>query len=522
MVRAVSLVSGLTMTSRILGVVREQAFAALFGAGGHADAFVVAFRIPNLLRDLFAEGALSAAFVPTYAAALAEGGRRRADELAGRVVALLLLAMSVLLLAGFLGSDWIVARLAPGFGEVPGKSSLAAFLTRVMLPFLPLVSLAAVAMGMLNAERRYGPPAFAPATFNIVTIAVAFALWQLGWSPDQLVLGWSLGVILGGVAQLGIQLPALRGQGFRLRPSLARDPGVGRILRLMLPATVGMAAVQINIFVNTYFASFQDGALTWLQLAFRVVHLPIGVFGVAIGTIAAAGLARRAAAGDMSGLQSTLVDGLRLLAFLTIPASVGAIVLREPIVRLLFERGAFGPEDTAATATALALYALGLVGYTGVKVVVPAFYALDKPRVPLLGSSAAVAANLVVVLALHRSFGFGAIALGTALGSLVNCALLVAAFERRWGGLRGQGISRSLLKMVAATIPMGALAWLSELWLSRWLGTAGVVAGLATCFGPILLSIVAYGAVAALLRLREVTLLLGLLRRGTRPAGEAG
>jgi len=520
MVRAVSLVSGLTMSSRILGVVREQAFAGLFGAGAAADAFVVAFRIPNLLRDLFAEGALSAAFVPTYAAALAEGGRRRADELAGRVITLLLLVLAGVLLAGFLGADWIVMKLAPGFADVPGKSDLATFLTRVMLPFLPLVSLAAVAMGILNAERRYGPPAFAPATFNVVTIAVAVVLWRLGWPVEQLVLGWSLGVVLGGVAQLGIQVPALRRQGFRLRPSLARDPGVARMLRLILPATVGMAAVQINIFVNTIFASFQNGALTWLQLAFRIVHLPIGIFGVAIGTIAAAGLARRAAAKDMSGLRSTLVDALRLLAFLTIPASVGAYVMREPIIRLLFERGSFHSWDTTATATALALYALGLVGYTGVKVLAPAFYALDKPRLPLLGSGAAVATNLVIVLALHPTFGFGAIALGTALGSLVNCGILIAAFEYRWGGLRGQGLSRDVLKMVGCALPMAAVAWAAEVWLSQGLGHRGGVAKLATCLGPIAVAVAAYGLAAAALGLREVRLLLGLLpRRGVARGG---
>jgi putative peptidoglycan lipid II flippase len=331
LVRAAGLVSGLTMVSRLLGLAREMLFAALLGAGFHADAFQIAFRIPNLLRDLFAEGALSAAFIPTWSAALNREGRERANQLASRVITLLLLVMAALMAIGLLGARPLAELLAPGYEAAPGKLELTTLLTRVMLPFLPLVSLSAVAMGMLNAEERFGAPAFAPATFNVVAILFALGLWWGGYSLATVVFGWALGVLLGGLTQLGIQLPALWRRGFRLRFEWApRDPGIRHMLMLMGPATLGLAAVQINILVNSRFASWETGAVTWLQLAFRVLYLPIGIFGVALGTIATAGLARRAAVGDLDGLRRTLREALRLLAFLTIPATLGLLVLREP------------------------------------------------------------------------------------------------------------------------------------------------------------------------------------------------
>ena len=248
-----------------------------------------------------------------------------------------------------------------------------------------------------------------------------------------------------------MQVPSLRRLGWRFRPEWApRDPGLLRMARLMAPATVGLAAVQVNIFVNSRFASHEPGAVSWLDYAFRLLYLPIGLFGVALGTIATAGLARRAAEGDMEGLRNTLRQSLSMLAYLTVPATVGLMVLGVPVVRLLYERGRFTPADTQATAAALFLYSLGLVGYTGVKVLAPAFYALGAPRVPLLASVLAVATNLAVILALNRGLGFRAIALGTALGSLVNAGLLVAVFERRVGGLFGHGLFRPVARMGVA------------------------------------------------------------------------
>jgi len=523
LIQAAGLVSALTMTSRVLGLVRETAFAALLGTTVHGDAFRIAFRFPNMLRDLFAEGALSAAFVPTYSKVLNEEGRERANQLVGRVITLLLVIVSGLLVAAYVGARPLVGELAPGFRDIPGKLDMTADLTRVTFVFLPFVSLSAVAMGMLNAEHRFGLPAFAPAVFNLVAIIWAGGLWWSGASPAGVAFGWAIGVVLGGVAQLVIQLPALGRQGFRLRLSWSpRDPGVVRILRLMAPATIGLAAIQINVVVNSRFASWEPGAVSWLEFAFRLLHLPIGVFGVALGTIAGAGLARRAAHGDMDGFRETLRDSLRLVWFVAIPATLGLVVLREPIVRLIYERRRFTAEDTLATAAALGLYAIGLVGYTAVKVLAPAFYALNQSRTPLLGSLAAVGTNLVLVVFLNPLFGFRAIALAMAVGALVNASVLLIAFERREGGLRGQGLGGGGLMMGLAAIPMGIAVWGSEAGLSAWLGDTSLPARLAGTLLPIVLGVMVYAATSMALGVPEVRRIVSMIRerRASLPTGQ--
>ncbi len=290
----------------------------------------------------------------------------------------------------------------------------------------------------------------------------------------------------------------------------------------MAPATVGLAAVQVNIFVNSWFASHDEGAVSWLDCAFRLLYLPIGLFGVALGTIATAGLARRAAENDTEGLRRTLRQTLSMLAYLTVPASAGLVAVGVPIVRLLYQHGRFTAADTRATGAALSLYALGLVGYTGVKVLAPAFYALGRPRVPLLASASAVATNVVVVLALFRFFSYGAIALGTALGSIVNVAVLLAAFERRVGGLFGRGLFRGIARMLPAAVVMGAVAWGVAALLEQRLGTRGSLAQLATGLVPVGLGVAAYGLLTRALGVDEAEALWGLVRRRLRrPAATA-
>jgi len=509
---AAFLISLLTLVSRVLGLVREQVFAALLGAGHYADAFNTAYRVPNLLRDLFAEGALSAAFVPTYARALHEGGPRRAHDLASRFLTLIGLPLAALVAIGFVLARPLVHALAPGFAAVPGKLDTTVALSRVMLPLLPLVSFAAVAMGMLNARERFAPPAVAPSMFNLVTIVWAAGLWVLGLPPAQLAVGWAVGAVLGGTAQLLVQVPAIWREGWRYRPEWApADPGIRAIGTLMAPATVGLAAVQVNVFVSTNFASHEPGAVSWLQYAFRILYLPIGVFGVAVGTIATTGLARRAAAGDIDGLRDTLVRSLSLVAFLTLPATVGLVVLREPIVRLLFERGRFQASDTHHTAVALALYATGLVAYTGVKVIAPAFYALGSPRVPLLASASAVVVNLAVIALFHRGWGYRAIALGTALGSIVNAMVLAGAFEARLGGLLARPARARLTRMTAASLLMAPAIWMASRGLDAGLGTHGLGAQLATGLGPIVVGLVVYALSSRLLGVEELQAMLSLV-----------
>ena len=389
---AAALISAATLLSRVLGLIREQLFAALLGASLWADAFYVAFRIPNLLRDLFAEGALAQAFVPTFKRKLKHDGVEPAYVLANRVAGTLCVVIGLIVLVAALFADDIVTVLAGSYldhdpnGE---KFDLTVLLTRVMLPFLPIVSLAAVAMGMLNAQDRYLAPALAPAMFNLASISMGLALYVAGVGGRTVAIGWAIGTVLGGLAQLLMQLPSLSRAGFRIRPRIdlrLRDPGVRRVAALMVPAVGGLAAVQINIVVNTMFATSEPGAVSWLNYAFRFLQLPIGVFGVAIATVTTTRFADAAADKNPRAMADQLLESLRLVLFLTVPATVGLLLLGEPIIRLVFERGRFTADDTYATAAALELFVAGLVAYASVKVIAPAFYAIGRARFAVFAS----------------------------------------------------------------------------------------------------------------------------------------
>jgi putative peptidoglycan lipid II flippase len=482
--RAAGLVGIATSVSRILGLAREVVFAALFGAsaGPAADAFTVAFRIPNLLRDLFAEGALSAAFVPTITRALAVEGREAAWRLASAVFSAVVVVTGAIALLGILVSGPLARLFAPGFAQVPGKLELTAGLTAAMWPFLPLVALAAAAMGLLNACGRFFVPAVAPALFNVGMIASGLALTPLmpalGLPP---IYAMAIGALIGGAGQLLVQWPAIRAEGVRLRflPRFASDPGVREVARLMAPATVGLAATQINLFATTVFAStLAQGAATWLVYAFRIMYLPIGLFGVSVGTAAAPAVARAAAAGDHAGVARTVADGLRLVAVLTLPATAGLLALADPIVSLLYERGAFLAGDTRATAAALRAYALGLAGYSAIKVIVPAFYALGAPQLPVRVSFAAVLLNVVASFVLRDPLGHVGLALAVALTANFNVAVLVAALGRRVGPLDGRRVARGVGLAALAAALTGAAA------LATYLGLASGLATLWPAFAP--------------------------------------
>ncbi len=507
--------SAATMASRVLGLVRDQLFAALVGANRFSDAFVVAFRIPNLLRDLFAEGALSSAFVPTFADYHANQGREAAWRLANAVVGLVLVIVGGLTLLGIAFAPAVVAALAPGFG--PSEAAFTAYLTRLMMPFLLLVSLAAVAMGMLNAQSRFAAPALAPALFNAGSIAVGIGLWWSGQGPRGAVIGWSLGTLLGGLLQLLAQLPSLWRLGFRPLPRLGRgllrEPGIRRIGRLMAWAVVGLSATQVNIVVNTAFASHEEAAATWLMYAFRLMQLPLGVFGVAIATVSGAGVAQRVARGDMAGVRETLGSAMRLVAFLNVPSAVGLAVLAEPILSLIYQHGRFGARDTAGTAAALVLYALGLYAYSGVKVFAPAFYALDEVRVPVVGSVLGMAVNVALNVLLYPVLGFKGVALGTSLAAWANFAVLAIAWRRRRGGLTGERIYRQLGGVLAASAVLAAICLGTAGWLAPRLPGHGLERQALLALVPIAAGAVAYFAVARLLGVRELGEVLAALRR---------
>jgi putative peptidoglycan lipid II flippase len=465
MARSAGLISIATMASRILGVARETVLAAIFGAGSgpEMDAFNVAFRVPNLLRDLFAEGAMTAAFVPTFTATLTRG-RESAWRLGNLVINGLLVVTGALVVLGIVFAGPITHAMASGreFAGVPGKLELTTLLTRLMLPFLTTVAVAVAMMGMLNSLRRFFIPALSPAMFNVATIACALLLVPVmpafGLPPIAAI---AIGTVLGGIGQVVVQWPALHREGFRYRPILDfSDPELRRILRLMGPGTLGLAAVQINVFVNTYLATTQpQGAVSWLNYAFRLMYLPIGLFGVSIATAALPDIARHAAASDLGATRRTVGQGLRLMLMLNVPATIGLVVLAHPIVECLLERGRFTGEDTAATAAALMFYAPGLLGSSVVKIASPTFYSLRDSRTPVIASVATVLINLGLNLALVRVMGFRGLALGTSIASLFNAGTLLWILRNRLDGLDDRRTATAFVKIIVASIAMGAAAW---------------------------------------------------------------
>jgi putative peptidoglycan lipid II flippase len=510
-------VSALTMLSRLLGLAREQIFALTLGAGAYSDAFLAAFRIPNLLRDLFAEGALSTAFVPTYVATLRRQSRAAAHALANRVMSTLTIYLgAVALLAMFFPAP-VVHLVATGFS--PEKAALCATLVRIMMPFLPTISLAVVAMGALNAEEKYTAPALASSMFNLVAIAGGTVVYFVGPSARLAVMAWATFTLAGGVAQLAIQVPPLWRSGFRPRllPDLRlRDPGTRRIAMLMAPATLGVAAMQVNVVVNSSFASLvSDGALSWLSYAFRLMQLPIGVFGVAVGTTALTHLSRDAARDDWDALRATLRRGLRMVLFLTVPSTVGLALLGVPIIRLIFQHGRFSPHATYETARALSGYAVGLVAYAAIKVIVPAFYALGRTRVPVAASVTAVVVNLAWNIATFRHFGHVGLALGTSLAALMNFLVLVLTFERQIRGLVTRDLVIPLFRILGAAAVMAVVVWLVSTRLEAVRG-AGTTMFALKAFVPIGVGAAVYLAAARLLGVDEARGLSRLFRRSSR------
>jgi putative peptidoglycan lipid II flippase len=460
------------MASRLLGVARETVLAAMFGAGTQMDAFNVAFRVPNLLRDLFAEGAMTAAFVPTFTRTLTQKGEADAWRLGSFVINALALVTGLVALLGIVFADPITAALAPEYARVPGKLELTAHLTRVMMPFFPMIAIAASVMGMLNARHRFFVPSLSPAMFNVATILCAFALAPfmpaIGQQP---IMAIAIGTLLGGLGQIVLQWPLLRREGFRYQPVLSfRDSGVREVLRLMIPGMVGLGAVQVNVVVNTYLASGEPpGSVSWLTYAFRLMYLPIGLFGVSIAMASLPDISRHAVAEDLVSMRQTVSRGLRMMLVLNVPATVGLIVLAQPIVSLLYERNRFGAADTVATAGALAFYAPGLIGYSAVKIASPTFYSLGNSRTPVTVSVLSVLANLILNVMLVRVLSFRGLALGTALAALFNAGTLLWLLRGRLGGLDGRPVAIAAVKITGASILMAVAARLTSDLLNGWL-----------------------------------------------------
>lgn len=489
--------------------------AYLFGAGMAYDAFLLGFRIPNLTRDLFAEGALSSAFIPTFTDYLTTRGKKEAAALANLVATAIFVVVGLFCVLGMIFTPQLVQLLAPGFREAPGKFELAVTMTRIMFPFLLLVALAAQAMGVLNACNRFAVPALASTFFNIGSIfgGLACGYWAGPYIGLEPIEGMAIGVVLGGVLQMAWQIPALQREGFRFRPRWNwSDPGLQRIVRLMGPAILGAAAVQVNIAVNTNFASQiqdplrgPDGPVSWLGYSFRFMQLPLALFGVAIASATLPTISRSAASGNIDQFRETLSRSLGVVFLLTLPSSVGLAVLGEPMIAAIYQRGQFDAYDTQQTGLALSCYAVGLAGYAAIKVLTPAFYALGDARTPMIVSICSIGINLaaVVLLLRYTHLGHAGLALSTSAVALFGFVILMWMMGRRTGGIFGRQLLVSIGKVVLASAAMGvAVAGLSHQ-VEALIGMSRLarLAQLATCLPA---GVIVFYGLCRLLRVTEL------------------
>ncbi len=525
--RAAGVVGLAVMCSRVLGLARELIVGHLFGAGTLTDAFNAAFQAPNLLRDLFAEGALSTAFITTFSKKIQKEGDASAWRLANKMATLTVVFMSVVTLLGMLLAPWLTEWLSGGFHHIPGKFDLTVSLTRVMFPFILLVSLAALVMGMLNAKQVFGAPAMASTFFNIGSIVGGLVI---GWCLDhhfgqKAIYGLAIGTLLGGFLQLIVQFPGLFRVGYRFRPDFGwRDEGVRTILRLMGPAVIAASAVQVNVMINASFASYQaNGARSWLNCSFRLMQLPLGVFGVAIATVTLPLVSKSVAMGDHATFRRTLARALRLAFFLTIPSAIGLICLGEPIISLLYQHGRFTIRAAHQTAAALEFYAIGLAAYSGIKVLAPAFYAMDARMTPMLVSFFAIGTNYLLnsIFTHWLEWGHQGLAFSTSLTAIVNFLLLYWLMRKRTGTLETTQMAVTLGKLAVAGATLAAVCMAGNRYilhgfdyfsrLEKGVGLFAVIVGAAAAF---------FGA-CHLLRLEEMQEAVEIFARKLRRRAKA-
>jgi putative peptidoglycan lipid II flippase len=518
--KAAGIIGIAVMCSRLLGLAREQIFAALFGGGSAMDAFTAAFRIPNLLRDLFAEGALSTAFVATFSKTIVRGGDDAAWHLANKVATLTAVVLGVLCAAGMIFSVQLVAALAPGFD--PEKAALTAQLTRIMFPFILLVSLAALVMGMLNSKSIFGMPAMASSFFNMGSIVggVTLGFWIDPHFGPHALAGLALATVFGGALQLAVQLPSLARLGYRFRPDFRwRDAGVKAILLLMGPSVIAASTTQFNVLINSMFAStLGDGPIFWLSIAFRLMQLPLGVFGVALGTVTLPLLSRLVVAGQMTGFRAELARAMRLGLLLTVPSTVGLIMLAEPIISVLYQHGKFTAYQAAQAAGALRFYAIGLAGYAALKVLVNAFYALDKRKTPMLVSFFAVALNLLLnwIFTFRLGWGHRGLAFSTGCIATFNFLLLYMLMRRHLHGLESRRMLVMLAKVAVAAAALVAVCAASSHWLLADWATQAFLRKLGELLGTVIVGAAVFAGCGVALHIEELKELQRAVKRRLR------
>ena len=530
--RATWVVSGATMISRVFGYIRDAVIAAYFGTGTSADAFIAAFKVPNFLRRLFGEGALTVSFVPVFTEELERKGEPAAKELASVVFTAFFALLSLITVVGVIFAPQIVWLMVPGFEGVSEKAELTVYLTRVMFPYVLLICLVALAMGILNSTKHFFAPAFAPVLLNVSMIAAAMALTPVVDPPS---LALAIGVVAGGVVQLLFQIPFLYKKGYlpriRVNPS---HPGLRKIAFLLLPALFGMAVHTLAVFINSIFASMlREGSVSCFFYADRLMELPLGVFAIAVGTAVLPSMSRQAAKLDFDGLKDTMGFGIKLVLFITLPATAGMVALSEPIINVLFQRGAFDLEATQITAQTLVFFCLGLPFFSILRVVVPVFYSMKDTLTPVLLAVTAVVTTLlcdvlfigpveypewpiVALLAQKMNItgplGVGGLALATSVGAMVNCIGLTFILKTRIGRIGGRAIAFSVSRSLLAAAVMGVAVWYPVRFFDFTTDGFGVVK-VAALAGIIALGMAVYAGVAAALGSPELQSAVGIFRR---------
>ncbi len=470
--RAVGMIGAATFCSRVLGFLRDIILANLFGANAAADAFYIAYRIPNLLRELFAEGSMSSAFIPIFTEYHSTRTKQETWELASATFTTLLTLVTFVTLLGILGAPTLVWLLAPGLHHDAAQLARTTLLTQVMFPYLLFVSLAALAMGILNALRSFAIPALAPVFFNVCVIVFALAISPLFREP---ILAVALGIVVGGLAQFLMQLPGLHKKGFVLSWNFhPTHPGVKRMGVLLIPTLVGLAVTQVNLTVSTILASYFDGGPTYLFYAMRLIQFPLGIFGVAVATAILPSLSTHAAEGARNDLRSTVNFGLRMVFFIMLPSMAGLILLRIPIIHLFFEHGAFSANDTLGTASALLGFSVGLWAFAIYRVLAMAFYSLQDTRTPATIAIISVVINIAFSLWLMGPLAHAGLALATGLAAICHAVILASILGKRLEGLLWGTLGRSLVRTGIALVPVvGLCMWIAAFPLWQEAGQGG-------------------------------------------------
>lgn len=451
----------MTLVSRVFGFLRDMVIAMAFGSSASADAFFVAFRIPNMQRRILGEGAVTAAFIPVFSETLTLKGEAAAWKLTTNLFNILFIILSAASLLILVFSPAVITVFAPGFLDEPGKFELTVKLTRWMSPYLFFIGLAAFCMGILNTLKVFALPAATPILQNVSMIVSVLVIAPL---MDEPITGLAIGVVVGGALQLLVQLPAVFKKGLRFEKTLNfRQKEVVKIARLMGPVVLGLAVYELNIMIDTLIASLlPGGSISYLYYGNRLVQLPLGIFAVALGVALLPTLSGQAAKGNLKELVQTLGFSIRLILFVTIPATVGLIILREPIINTLWERGEFLASTTEGTAIALLYYSIGLCAYSGIKIIAPAFYSLQDTKTPAKIGIYSMILNTVLNIILMGPLQHGGLALATSISALFNVAMLIYYLRKRLGLMGGRKILRSTLKMSSASVAMGAITYLGR------------------------------------------------------------